>query len=562
MCLDEDFMLGKFLQMTILYVVWGAVWSFGQVKQITPVYETQYRDETSTLDSPAIWVAPDPLNSILYTTAKKSGNLEKDAPSTGSYLGTLGTPGSGPGELDRPNGVAVAYDFVLGNEKIDLLIVVERDNHRFSVFKLPGEQFLGYFAENVLDRPYGVAVNWYENELYVYITDPGSSKHPVYVYRLFDDNGTLNAVLHTSFNSYPAGEESIVVDHNLGRVLVADEQGEVYVYSLFGQNLLTRFGSGYFTGDVEGLVIYDCGGDSGYVIISDQIGSATEFEIFSRKKYHHIGTFTGKSPHIPKETDGLALTQYALPNLPNGALWAQSDDQNVHCFDWKSIADSFNLAIVIYDDNSLPVQLKSFTGQIRKSIIYLNWTVSSEFNNLGFELYRKTDTDSNFVLIQSYQTDAALKSKGNSTTPQHYGTIDLIPSSSLSTIWYRLMQVDYSGIRTELKTIQLKISQHQHDSKSSFHPDQYVIYPNFPNPFNSSTIIPVQLARPVKISVSVFDLSGKRIKTLFQGYRQAGIHTFVWDGTDNRGVSVPSGVYVFDLLTNNLHFTRKMLLVR
>jgi hypothetical protein len=297
------------------------------------------------------------------------------------------------------------------------------------------------------------------------------------------------------------------------------------------------------------------------VIVSDQLPT-TEFEIFSRKSYHHIGTFTGTGDHVPEDTDGLALTQRILPNLPHGALWAQSDDQNVHCFDWKAIADSFNLAVVTYNDNSLPVTLESFTGQIKKNIVYLNWTVASETDNLGFELYRKTDADTNFVLIQSYQTDAALKSKGNSTTMQHYGTVDLISSTSVSTVWYKLTQVDYSGARTELKTIQLNVPHPLHNSVSPLQPDQYVVFPNYPNPFNATTIIPVQLARSGKISVAVFDVSGKRIKTLFRGNHSAGIHTFSWDGTDDHGVSVPSGVYIFDLLTENLHFTRKMLLVR
>ncbi len=542
-----------------IFVITGI--NIAQIKYIPEVYETPYVSETDKLDSPAIWIADDPSNSILFVTAKRSDNLEMDNPSSGTYLGVFGTSGSGPGEFKTPIGIAIAYNFTLNGQKIDLLLVVERDNHRVSVFKLPGIDFLLSFGEDVLSRPYGIAVNWYQNNLYVYIVDPGDSDRPVFIYKLYDNGGTLSADFYTTFFVKPAGEESIVVDDYLQRVLVADEQGEVYVYTLFGESLITKFGQGYFSGNVEGIVIYDCGQDSGYVIISDQ-QVPTEFEIFSRKSYHHIGTFVGKGNHVPENTDGLALTQVPLPNLPNGALWAQNKDLTVVCFDWKAIADSFGLMVVTEDDQSLPVKLSSFSARVEKDVVFLTWTVESEIENAGFELYRKTDRETDFSLIQSYQTHPALKGKGTSNSPTSYHTVDMISGNAGESIRYRLVQVDYSGERHILRTITVRLNQKIGDEHSSNISDRYFLFPNYPNPFNPTTTLPVRLARDGKIHLAVYDVAGKEVKVLFHGFRTAGVHAFTWDGTDTVGNPMPSGIYFAQLLTQNLRFTRKMLLVR
>ena len=535
--------------------------SVAQVKQIPTVYETPIRSETSGLDSPAIWVAEDPANSILFTSAKKSHNLEMEDPTDGTYMGVFGSSGSNPGEFNRPNGVAVAYNFIFSGESIDLLLVTERDNNRVSVFKLPDLNCLLTFGDNIMDQPMGIAVNWYQGDLYVYVTSPGHSDRPVYIYKLYDNGGTLAASLETSFSVSPAGEESIVVDGYLQRVLVADEQGEVYVYTLFGESLIAKFGQGYFGGDVEGIVIYDCGLDSGYVIISDQ-QRPTEFEVFSRKSYHHIGTFTGKGNHVPEDTDGLAITQATLPNLPNGAFWSQNNDRSVFCFDWKAIADSFGLMVVTEDDQSLPVELSSFSARVEKDVVFLTWTVESEIENAGFELYRKTDRETDFSLIQSYQTHPALKGKGTSSSPTSYHTVDMISGNAGESIRYRLAQVDYSGERHILRTITVRVNQQTGDEHSSNISDRYFLFPNYPNPFNPTTTLPVRLARDGKIHLAVYDVSGKEVKVLFHGFRTAGVHAFTWDGTDATGNPMPSGIYFAQLLTQNLRFTRKMLLVR
>jgi hypothetical protein len=84
---------------------------------------------------------------------------------------------------------------------------------------------------------------------------------------------------------------------------------------------------------------------------------------------------------------------------------------------------------------------------------------------------------------------------------------------------------------------------------------------NFPNPFNPRTTIRFELPRSGELRLEVFDLRGRRVRTLARGPRSAGYHEVVWDGTDARGAPVASGVYLYELEVDGLRLRKKMLLL-
>ncbi|HET6616468.1 MAG TPA: phytase, partial [Gemmatimonadota bacterium] len=101
------------------------------------------RDTVDDVDSPAIWHGPAGQHWIL-TTAKATDVVLVNDAATGEAIRRLGGTGSGPGQLDRPNGIAV-----VGNT----LFVVERDNARLQAFSLPELASLGTFGQAELRRP-------------------------------------------------------------------------------------------------------------------------------------------------------------------------------------------------------------------------------------------------------------------------------------------------------------------------------------------------------------------------------------------------------------------------
>jgi hypothetical protein len=85
---------------------------------------------------------------------------------------------------------------------------------------------------------------------------------------------------------------------------------------------------------------------------------------------------------------------------------------------------------------------------------------------------------------------------------------------------------------------------------------------NQPNPFGRSTDISFALDREQRVQVEIFDVSGRKIRTLADGVLAAGPHEIVWDGTTDTGRAVASGTYYYRLVTAEQSQTRRMVRLR
>ena len=85
---------------------------------------------------------------------------------------------------------------------------------------------------------------------------------------------------------------------------------------------------------------------------------------------------------------------------------------------------------------------------------------------------------------------------------------------------------------------------------------------NYPNPFNSSTIISYELPFNETVNVTIYDLLGKRVRTLFNGKQTSGFRSHAWDGESDEREIVPAGVYLYIVQAGNIIQSRKMLLLK
>jgi len=93
-------------------------------------------------------------------------------------------------------------------------------------------------------------------------------------------------------------------------------------------------------------------------------------------------------------------------------------------------------------------------------------------------------------------------------------------------------------------------------------PAKFDLYANYPNPFNPTTTVKFEVAELSDVSVVLYDILGNKVRTLIQGRKQAGVHEVVWDGRDQAGKAVTSGIYFCTYTANGFSKTQKMMLIK
>ena len=93
-------------------------------------------------------------------------------------------------------------------------------------------------------------------------------------------------------------------------------------------------------------------------------------------------------------------------------------------------------------------------------------------------------------------------------------------------------------------------------------PDKYSLLQNFPNPFNPTTEIVFSLPTDSFVELSVFNMAGQKVRSLSSDNLKAGYHSIIWNGMDDSGLSVASGMYFYTIHVGSYKNTKKMLFLK
>jgi len=190
----------------------------------------------------------------------------------------------------------------------------------------------------------------------------------------------------------------------------------------------------------------------------------------------------------------------------------------------------------------IPVELTSFVGNVSGADVKLDWTTATELNNNGFEIQRKTGKD--FVTIGFV--------KGNGTTTSSHGYTFADKQLQPGSYSYRLKQIDFNGKYEFSKVIDVQI----------VHGLSYALEQNYPNPFNPETAIKYTIPQAGRVTIQVYDVTGKEVVTLVNNEMQAGSYETQWFGRDNRGYSVSTGVYILKMASGSFTSARKIMYLK
>ena len=119
----------------------------------------------------------------------------------------------------------------------------------------------------------------------------------------------------------------------------------------------------------------------------------------------------------------------------------------------------------------------------------------------------------------------------------------------------------------------LPVASHRNDAKITVKrdegdlPKEFQLNQNYPNPFNPTTIVTFALPKNAFVSVKVYDMLGREIKTLLSDELSAGIHAVEWRGDDNGGERIcaghaSSGTYIYRITAADFVSTKKMILMK
>ncbi len=213
----------------------------------------------------------------------------------------------------------------------------------------------------------------------------------------------------------------------------------------------------------------------------------------------------------------------------------------------------------IFGDASLPVELASFTANAGNGSVTLQWRTASEVENQGFIILRSEQRDGDYNELASYVNDPALKGAGNSSHVIDYKYVDRSVVNK-TTYYYKLVDVDMNGVRSGHGPVSARPQAVDQPGDTRV-PSAFYLK-NYPNPFNPQTTIVFDLSSfnqdAVPVTLAVYDLTGKKIRTLYQGELNAQTHRFIWNGRNDAGQLAPSGIYLYRLVSPKVTVTRKM----
>ncbi len=199
------------------------------------------------------------------------------------------------------------------------------------------------------------------------------------------------------------------------------------------------------------------------------------------------------------------------------------------------------------DQNApLPVELASFTSLVNGRDITLKWSTDKEFNNAGFDIERKASGTNQWSKVGYVQ------GKGVSNTRTNYTYDDKKLNSGKYN--YRLKQIDNNG----------NYAYYQLSSEVNIElPKKYDLSQNYPNPFNPVTKIDYDLPFNSRVSIILYDMTGREVKTLVNETAGAGYYTLNFNAS-----SISSGTYFYRLIAKStvkdgqIIMTKKMVLVK
>ena len=202
----------------------------------------------------------------------------------------------------------------------------------------------------------------------------------------------------------------------------------------------------------------------------------------------------------------------------------------------------------MFEDNENPDDMPTIVGfelSSQNDHVTLNW---EDVNIDGFSYYileRSTSDNFNTDVVLNYLSNNFFEDDQLEYDTEYFYRVAYF-ADELS---------EYSD------TLSIVLQQLDNDSDVQY-PSSFKLYSNYPNPFNPTTEIRYSILEDTFVSITIYDVQGRSVKSLVNQNQDAGIYLTNWNAKNEQGVLVPAGMYFYSIQTKNFNQTKKMVLLK
>jgi hypothetical protein len=191
-------------------------------------------------------------------------------------------------------------------------------------------------------------------------------------------------------------------------------------------------------------------------------------------------------------------------------------------------------------DQPVPAALQAYDADWVRDHVEVTWRLTDSAGELSFDVSRRANTEALYVPIYNPEI----------TPRQNDYVFEDHSAAPDRTYQYRVtINEDRQPIASFEATVRIPLT-------------AFDLKQNHPNPFNPTTRIDFSLDREVRVTIAIYDTSGRLVKTLVDRPMAPGLHSETWDGSDNKGCAVASGAYFYRMAAGGHVLTRKAVLLK
>ena len=200
-------------------------------------------------------------------------------------------------------------------------------------------------------------------------------------------------------------------------------------------------------------------------------------------------------------------------------------------------------------------KVSKFTAEYHNNIVSLKWFVEPQIYVPAWNVYRSAQENGTYVKLDEPKFEFNDKTHTYSFTEPL--PLEFFYRHSNEYFYYYVEGMDSEGRRfIKSRTVKVEII-----------PDIFMLFQNYPNPYNPETWIPYQLPVDTKVTINIYGVTGHLIKTLSLGEKRAGMYisrdrAAHWDGRNESGERVSSGLYFYTIEAGNFRGIKRMLMVK